>query len=154
MPKNSSKMKNSKNKNKISLDKRELLFPDDTQEYAKIIKLLGDRRITVILDDQTEVLAVIPGKFRKRCWMKIGDIIIVSKREFQESKYDVCYKYNEDEVRILAKNNEIPEFFLDNATNTKIDNNILEFQEIEEDIIEDNSEDKNNSEDEFDFENL
>lgn len=152
MPKNSSKMKNSKNKNKISLDKRELLFPDDTQEYAKIIKLLGDRRITVILDDQTEVLALIPGKFRKRCWMKIGDIIIVSKREFQESKYDVCYKYNEDEVRILAKNKEIPEFFLDNATNTKIDNNILEFQESEEDIIEDNSED--NSEEEFDFENL
>jgi translation initiation factor 1A len=152
MPKNSSKMKNSKNKNKSSLVKREILYPDDTQEYAKIIKLLGDRRIMVILDVQTEVLAIIPGKFRKRCWMKIGDIIIVSKREFQESKYDVCYKYNEDEVRILAKNNQIPEFFLDNTTNTKNDNNILEFQESDENNSED--EDENNSEDDFDFENI
>ena len=90
--------------------------------------MLGDRRIMVMLPDKTEVMAIIPGKFRKRCWMKNGDTLIVSRRDFQESKWDVCYKYNEDEVRLLIKKDEIPSFFVDNCNDSSVTNEtVIEF---------------------------
>ena len=135
-------------KNTNDVEKRSLLYKDDMQEYSKMTKMLGDRRIMVMLTDQTEVMAIIPGKFRKKCWMKIGDVLIVSRREFQESKWDVCYKYNEDEVRVLVKKDELPSFFLntqsDNSGSIEAyiefgteDNKIEDFDEINDDNIDD-----------------
>mgnify|MGYP003653436249 CR=1 FL=1 len=109
MPKKTKRSKNSKNKKDVQ--KRSLEFKDDMQEYAKIKKSLGDRRLIVTLPDSTEKMAIIPGRFRKRCWMKIGDIILISFREFQKEKIDVCYKYDADEARLLLEYNEIPPFF-------------------------------------------
>jgi translation initiation factor 1A len=116
------KGKNNKNKTNNVVEKRTLLYKEDMQEYAKVVKALGDRRLNVMLVDKTEVMAIIPGKFRKRCWMKAGDIIIVSRRQFQETKWDVCYKYNEDEVRILLKKQELPLFFLDLLVDSSTNN--------------------------------
>lgn len=142
MPKKGGKKNNSSN-----TEKRALLYKDDMQEYAKMTKMLGDRRIMVMLPDKTEVMAIIPGKFRKRCWMKNGDTLIVSRRDFQESKWDVCYKYNEDEVRLLIKKDEIPSFFADNCNDSSVTN---------ETVIEFLAEDNNNitSEDEINFEDI
>lgn len=141
MPKKGGKKNNSSN-----TEKRALLYKDDMQEYAKMTKMLGDRRIIVMLPDKTEVMAIIPGKFRKRCWMKNGDTLIVSRRDFQESKWDVCYKYNEDEVRLLIKKDEIPSFFADNCNDSSVTNEMdIEF------VVEDNN---ITSEDEINFEDI
>jgi len=143
MPKKGGKKNNKNNGNNI--EKRQLLYKDDMQEYAKMTKMLGDRRIMVMLPDKTEVMAIIPGKFKKRCWMKAGDTLIVSRRDFQESKWDVCYKYNEDEVRVLIRKDEIPPFFADNSTDSDVTNEpLVEFvseeqEEVEDDIFEDSS---------------
>ena len=144
MPKKGGKKKNNKN-NGNNIERRQLLYKDDMQEYAKMTKMLGDRRIMVMLPDKTEVMAIIPGKFKKRCWMKAGDTLIVSRRDFQESKWDVCYKYNEDEVRVLIRKDEIPPFFADNSTDSDVTNEpLVEFvseeqEEVEDDIFEDSS---------------
>lgn len=141
--------KGGKKNNNSNTEKRALLYKDDMQEYAKMTKMLGDRRIMVMLPDKTEVMAIIPGKFRKRCWMKISDTLIVSRRDFQESKWDVCYKYNEDEVRLLIKKDEIPSFFADNCNDSSSVTNdtVIEF------IAEDNN-NNNTSEDEINFEDI
>ena len=113
MPKKGGK-KNKNNKNSgLMGTKRVLIYKGDMEEYAQMTKMLGDRRIIVMLPDKTEIMAIIPGRFRKRCWIKVGDVMIISRRDFQESKLDVIYKYNDDETRRLAKENEIPEFFLE-----------------------------------------
>lgn len=113
MPKKKGAKKKGKKGGGDTAEKRTLIISEDMQEYAKIIKLLGDRRINVVLTDSSESLAVIPGRFRKRCWMKVGDVILVSRRDFQEGKLDVVYKYKDDEIRKLCKHGEIPNFFLD-----------------------------------------
>ena len=94
---------------------------------------------------KTEIMAIIPGKFRKRCWMKAGDTLIVSRRDFQESKWDVCYKYNEDEVRVMVRKDELPSFFLDTQTDNSgsiesyiefnVENNLEEDVEVDVDDI-------------------
>ena len=141
MPKKGGKKK----KISTNIEKRSLLYKDDMQEYAKMTKMLGDRRIMVMLPDKTEVMAIIPGRFKKRCWMKAGDTLIVSRRDFQESKWDVCYKYNEDEVRVLLKKDEIPPFFADNSNESSPTNQPL-IEVVTEDVDNDIFADSEDSE--------
>jgi translation initiation factor 1A len=136
MPKNLKKKKNKKNSNK-PVEKRVLIFKEELQEYAKIIKLLGDRKVTLLLSDNSECLGIIPGRFRKRVWMKTGDIVLVSRRDFQDNKLDIIYKYNDEEKRTLVKKYEIPEYFLDDNHKTDNENigNIIISNETEEDNL-------------------
>ena len=116
--------KNRKTKNGDTQVKKVLVLKEEMEEYAKIMKSLGNRRMNVILPDSLEYIAVIPGRFRKRCWMKEGDIVLVSFREFEEKKVDIVYKYDDNQRRELYRNKEIPSFFMD-VTSTK-DNNEIE----------------------------
>ena len=110
---------------------RELEFKsiEDNQEYAQVTKLLGNCRCTVFCIDGMERLAHIRGTMtKKKQWVKIGDIILVSLREFEQSKCDVIYLYNLKEARRLKNLGELPE-------NIKINENIdLVEKEEEEDI--------------------
>lgn len=137
MPKNKKKGKHTAEK-----EKRALVTRDPMQEYAKILKMLGDRKVTMVFPDSREVLGLIPGRFRKRVWMAQGDIVLVSVREFQDDRYDIVLKYTPEEVHKLVKKNEIPEFFLDGLSTTAEDNNGINFGEEED------------PENEFDFDDI
>ena len=114
--KNKKRAKNSKNRRGAVSVKRAVEFKDDMQEYVVMTKMLGDRRIMVRLPDTSEKLAIIPGRFRKRCWMKAGDVLLASYREFQENRLDIVHKYTPEEARQLVNYKEIPPFFLDTTT--------------------------------------
>lgn len=140
MPKKGGKKKNSKNK-PTDVTKRALELATDMQQYAKVVKSLGDRKVTLILTDGTEILGLIPGRFRKRVWITSGDVVIISRRDFQENKVDIVYKYNNDEVKVLHKQNEIPATFVDTTTVYDNDSNDdMYFDEdadhVEEDIMQ------------------
>jgi translation initiation factor 1A len=134
MAKKKKRGKNSKNKRGNVQDKRAIQFKGEMQEYVLMTKMLGDRRIMVKLPDTSEKLAIIPGRFRKRCWMKPGDVLLASYREFQENKLDIVHKYNPDEARRLVGFDEIPSFFLDiGASGVKEEETGITFA-VEDDI--------------------
>ena len=103
------------------------------EEYAQITKMLGDRRVIVMFPNKEEFIAMIPGRFRKRCWMKVGDIVVISRRDFQDTKMDILHKYTDEETKILAKEYEIPPFFLDTVTDPTELENVVAFEEEEND---------------------
>jgi len=111
MPKN--KGKGGKNrrrgKNENDNEKRELVFKEDGQEYAQVIRMLGNGRLEARCFDGTSRLAHIRGKLRKKVWVNTGDIILLSLREFQDGKGDVIMKYSADEARSLKAFGELPE---------------------------------------------
>lgn len=90
--------------------KRELMFREEGQEYAQCLKLLGSGRMRVYCFDGKERLAKIRGKFRRRVWVNLGDVILVQKREFiqEDDKCDVIHVYYSDEVRKLKNMGELP----------------------------------------------
>ena len=49
-------------------------------------------------------------------WVALGDIILVSLREYQDDKGDVIVKYSADEARELKTIGEIPEHIAINET--------------------------------------
>ena len=90
---------------------RDLEFKQEMEEYAKVMRLLGDRKILIKLPDGSEIMGVIPGKFRKKIWIAVDDVILVSRREYQQDKVDIIYKYVDKEIRHLIQYQEIPSSF-------------------------------------------
>ncbi|KAK4155127.1 hypothetical protein C8A00DRAFT_32020 [Chaetomidium leptoderma] len=120
MPKN--KGKGGKNrrrgKNENDNEKRELTFKEDGQEYAQVLKMLGNGRLEAMCFDGVKRLGLIRGKLRKKIWINNGDIILVSLREYQDEKGDVILKYNADEARSLKAYGELPDTAKINETDT------------------------------------
>ena len=90
------------------LDKRELIFKEDGQEYAQCVRMLGNGRLEAFCFDGTTRLCHIRGKMRKKVWVAAGDIILIGLRDFQDEKADVIHKYNADEARNLKTYGELP----------------------------------------------
>lgn len=75
------------------------------EEFAYVKKLLGNCRTHVLMDSGIEAIGIIRGslrKFSKRVIIETGDIVVVSKRDFQDSKVDIVHKYNQEQVNILV----------------------------------------------------
>lgn len=111
MPKN--KGKGGKNcrrgKNKKDDEKRELEFKEHGQEYAQVLKMLGNGRLEAYCFDGKKRLCRVRGKMRKRIWVGVGDIVLLGLRDFQDDKADVIMKYTADEARNLKIYGELPE---------------------------------------------
>lgn len=99
------KKKNSQDNNK---EKRELIFKQKDQEYAQILKMLGNGRCDAYCFDGIRRLCHIRGKMRKRIWINVGDIVLIGKREFQDSKGDIIQKYFPEEAKNLKEYGELP----------------------------------------------
>ena len=107
-----SKGKGGKNRRRGKNDseaKREITFKEDGQEYAQVVRMLGNGRLEAFCFDGTTRLCHIRGKMRKKVWVSAGDIILLGLRDFQDEKADVIHKYNADEARNLKAYGELPE---------------------------------------------
>jgi translation initiation factor 1A len=111
MPKNKGKggKTRRRGKNESMPDKRELVYKDEGQEYAQVLRMLGNARIEAFCFDGIKRLCHIRGKMQKKVWINQGDIILVSLREYENDKADVIYKFNTDEARALKDKGELPE---------------------------------------------
>ena len=131
--KTNKRAKNSKNKN--SGTKPELVFKEDGQEYAQVLRILGGLQLEVFCYDGNTRIAHIRGKMRKRNWVRLGDIILVSLRDFQNGYADVIHKYQYEEAKQLKTYKELPsnarlcEGMMDITADTK-DDCVFEFDDI------------------------
>ena len=111
MPRNT-KGGNKAKKGKNQQQPTELLLKDNTedQQYAKVIKVLGNCRFELLsLDDNKTRIGHMRGKLRKRAWTSVEDIVLISLREFQEDKCDIIHKYKNEEVLKLRDMGQIVE---------------------------------------------
>ena len=60
-------------KNENENDKRELVFKEDGQEYAQVVKMLGNGRLEANCFDGTSRLCHIRGKLRKKASSELFD---------------------------------------------------------------------------------
>ncbi|KAA6395931.1 MAG: putative Eukaryotic translation initiation factor 1A [Streblomastix strix] len=138
MPKNKGKggKNRKKGKNEGDNEKRDLQFKDECQEYAQVIRLLGNGRLEANCFDGKKRQCTIRGKLRKKIWIVQGDIILVSLRDFQDDKGDVIVKYTAEEARRLKQFNQLPENVQITETEAGNDDgdDVADFGEDEEDV--------------------
>ena len=77
--------------------------------FALASQILGGRRVTVLCEDGETRMARIPGKMRRRQWVREGDLIIVWPWDFQDSKADVKHRYTKTQAIYLSRKGVLPE---------------------------------------------
>ena len=78
--------------------------------FAGIVeKLSGASRLTVMCEDGSTRNCRIPGKMRKRMWIREGDLVIVKPWDFQNEKGDIVYRYTRTQASYLSRNKMLPE---------------------------------------------
>ena len=137
---------NNSHNNDYNLDK-------ENEEYAIVTKLLGNCRVSVVTNSGNECIGIIRGslrKFSKRILIEKADIVVVSIRDYQNSKVDIVHKFNREQIqslineKILAQS--IINFYNNKTKFEKLDNN----NNVDDDgLVFDNNEntsdnDKNN----------
>eukprot|EP00168_Porphyra_purpurea_P020677 TRINITY_DN879_c0_g1_i1.p2 TRINITY_DN879_c0_g1~~TRINITY_DN879_c0_g1_i1.p2 ORF type:complete len:134 (+),score=67.87 TRINITY_DN879_c0_g1_i1:140-541(+) len=96
-------------KNDNDDERRELIFKEEGQEYAQVLRMLGNGRCESACFDSVKRLCHIRGKLRKKVWVNAGDIVLIGLREYQDEKADIILKYTADEARSLKQYGEIPD---------------------------------------------
>ena len=104
MPKNKGKGGKNRRRGKNENEglKRELVFKEDGQEYAQVIKMLGNGRLEAMCFDGVKRLCHIRGKLRKKVWINQSDIILVGLRDYQASFPFTSFFSNSAHIHILT----------------------------------------------------
>ena len=71
-------------------------------------QLLGGSRLKVLCEDGKSRLCRIPGKIKKRMWIREGDLLIVKPWPFQDEKGDVIYRYTPTQAGYLSRKKMLP----------------------------------------------
>jgi len=85
-------------------ESKEIPLPDENTMLGVIEEFLGYDRARVLCADGKTRLCRIPGRLRKRMWMRVGDVVLVAPWEFQyDKRADIIYRYTSSEVQKLNK---------------------------------------------------
>jgi len=93
------------------LGKRKVLNEDDLSDVklpvandvlGVAIKLLGFDRIMVKCQDGHDRLCRVRGKLKRRVWIRLGDIVLVSPWDFQsDTRGDIYWRYRKNQTEWL-----------------------------------------------------
>jgi len=79
-------------------------LPRGSQVFGVLEQRLGASRIRIrCLDGKTRICRV-PGRLKRRLWVREGDVVIVEPWEFGgDEKGDVIYKYSKAQLEFLKR---------------------------------------------------
>ncbi|HYB59706.1 MAG TPA: translation initiation factor eIF-1A, partial [Candidatus Acidoferrales bacterium] len=75
--------------------------------FGTVEKMLGGSRITVRSQDGKTRMGRIPGKMKRRVWLRVGDVIIIRPWSIQDEKADVVWRYLPAQADWLRRNGYI-----------------------------------------------
>ena len=114
-----------KHKPVMEFKNKDDIFAKKDQIYAMVVKKVGGSRLHVECSDKKMRTAIIPGKFFKKIWLNVGDIILCNIGSLtDDSVCYIAYKYTNKEANFLKSKNLIDFDILaeaeeDNDKNTK-----------------------------------
>ena len=78
-------------------------LPRGKEVIGTIGQRLGGNRMSVECTDKVERNCRVPGRLRRKLWLRPGDIVIVEPWEFDNKKGDVVFKYTPTAIQWLKK---------------------------------------------------
>jgi len=83
-------------------DMSNMQLPVANDVLGTATKFLGFDRIMVKCQDGHERLCRIRGKMKRRAWIRLGDIVLVSPWDFQsDTRGDICWRYKRNQTELL-----------------------------------------------------
>lgn len=106
---------------------------EDGQLFGRVTKLLGNYRVMVYCNDDQERMGLIRGSLRKKVWIAVGDIVLVSLRDCvsTDDKADICERLDPKLVYKLRKVDPTlnPKLFMDHESKSMKGESIHEKEE-------------------------
>ena len=79
-------------------------LPRDRQSFAIVEERLGGSRMRARCFDGKTRICRIPGRLKRRLWVRAGDLVIIEHWEFSgDERGDVIYKYTNAQVSFLKR---------------------------------------------------
>ena len=78
-------------------------IPRGREILGIVDNMLGANRLSVRCLDGKTRLGRIPGKMKKRIWIRRGDIVIIVPWDFQDEKADVIWRYTSPQADWLER---------------------------------------------------
>ncbi|MHA1716798.1 MAG: translation initiation factor eIF-1A, partial [Promethearchaeota archaeon] len=75
-----------------------------------VVQILGNDRMRVRCADGKERLGRIRGKIKKRMWIRLGDLVLVSPWDFQDDRCDIVHRYRQTEAAWLERKGYFTEY--------------------------------------------
>jgi translation initiation factor 1A len=83
-------------------------LPRRGQMLGEVEQLLGDRRMMIKSTDGNMRLCRIPGKIRKRIWIKEGNIVLIEPWEVQaKERGDILWRYTNQQADWLRRHGHL-----------------------------------------------
>jgi translation initiation factor 1A len=81
-----------------------LKLPETTDVFGVATKLLGNDRVFVKCQDGREMICRIRGKMKRRVWIRINDVVLVSPWDFQsDQRGDIIWRYTRGQSDYLRR---------------------------------------------------
>ena len=162
MPNKKGGKKHKRNKKQDDTFEKNLRLKEEGQEYAQIIKCLGNCRFNVLCFDGKERMATMCGTMRKRRFINQDDIVLVSLRDWQDAKCDIIDNYDENLVRKMKDKGLVPDSIkldVDKQYSDDDDDNLgfvfsTDIPNSESDEEKNDSSDEESSEEEIDIDEI
>ena len=85
-------------------------LPKRNEQFAVVREMSGGSRLLAMCADGKMRMIRIPGRLKRRMWVRPNDLIIIQKWVVQEdSRGDLKYRYLPAERMWLSRHNKIPE---------------------------------------------
>ena len=111
---------------------------EQMQEYAQIVKPFGNGRFEANCFDGKIRLAHARGNLKKKkIFVKTGNVVLLSLREFEDNKCDILDVYNQKEIKELKKLGEIPKNIIEDITVAEEKDDGIDFVDEDDDEEED-----------------
>jgi len=79
-------------------------MPKGKEVFGLVESILGGNKLNVRCQDEKIRICRIPGRLKKRMWIKVGDVVIVEPWDIQgDERGDVIWKYTTAQVSWLRK---------------------------------------------------
>lgn len=80
-------------------------MPDrkNLEMFGVVVQLHGTNKVRVLAEDGVERICRIPGKMKKKVWMRQGDLVLIKLWDFQKSKADIAWRYMGAQAEHLKK---------------------------------------------------
>lgn len=98
------KSKNNPKFNEQTTEKIRVKLPKNNEVLGIIEQRLGGNKMKISCLDGKSRICRVPGRLRRRLWLRMNDVVIVEPWELDNSKGDVLFKYKPNQIQWLRKN--------------------------------------------------
>ena len=99
-------MKNKKHKKEVTEEEEisRTRIPKEGELLGIVELMLGSDKLRVQCNDGKERIVRIPGKLRKRVWIRVGDLILIQPwKVMSDRRADVIWRYTKTQAKWLER---------------------------------------------------